>query len=929
MLDVLAYLSANEQYDSMVDTLTNDVSDSGEGSHLAGIPEAVIVPMESGEQSNESDGVIHDIFKRQDAEEETEKEAIAAEPEDSVTAEPSGMDDLTTGDSNDDTQIEEESPDEEQDTTDVDIAVEQFNAKNQSIVTPHNTKDSTMLNVAAYTVSNENIDEIIPSPLVQGDNPVIEQELPGDDLGDLPLIEESVVLPPHLDPAPMDPLAGDIVQEAVIAENLETEAGQLMGASIALEGYAQLLKASGPNLTRQSAAFMAVGMRRANRLIPGVSLGMEDEDSGTQVMAMQKSSVDEKGLGDKIKDLAGKIWEWMKTQYARLKELWEKAKSFFNKDKEKAVYLIAAGEAIKSGDLSKVKGLQSPGGLRTIKVLEGLPSTGKLDPAKSITLPAALAVYVLKGDKFGLVAKNGHDAQAEYINDAAAFTKAVNAYVSTLNPEESTADDVTSHVEGLLKQHMGKAKTYTVMGGFTIERTAEGVLEINDPQTADSAVEIPLPSMDEIIAFLKTVGDDSAGSAAFDAYLDAGAALMSNNAFARPEIKALAPALVDVFRKSGVDKSVQAINTYVTKATTRAVAACDFLIAAHAGESGTISQEDFENLPAVAPQHNTLGARAGSAIKAGWQKAKEFFRRIWEQIRNWVTSMWERIFGNEKKVDILLLTNAAIPDEGGMPSGEPLALPPGTGLKSVAAAKALSGPTTTGETPVEVVPEPVADTGTSLPKGHIYTDALKKLKLGSGYAFEPSIEESLINWFTRSYNPAVIKMWRDITSMANSNFDVANFDSWGQTLTEMAAKVMANAPVGEIPGGESLILNTGTIAFSFSRDGSTESEPVKALNKRQIDQILARQKRAFQGLALAQKATDEQNRLHEQFSQVIERLVNSSDETKASQYSAFYTTVNRLMCNTAVRQLASTINSRFTARTDVMDEMIASRAKRG
>ncbi|QBJ02634.1 internal head protein [Pseudomonas phage Psa21] len=793
-----------------------------------------------------------------------------------------------------------------------------------------------MLNLGTYIPSNENFDDAIPSPLVDGDVPVTTAPVVEPvDTAPLPVEEFTVELPAVLDPTPLQPLEGSIIQEEVIAANLDAEAGQLMGAQVALEGYSKLLRGAGSNMTRQSAAFMAVGMQRANRILGVTSLGLESENSGSQVMAMQKASVDKEGLGGKLKEVAAKVWEWIKEKYAQLKGLAGKLRALFNKDKEKAIYLLAVSDAVESGNPGKIKALEAPAGLRAAQVL-ALESEGSKDKPvapKTISLPASVARYVVSNGKITLTSTTGQDVLKKYMTDAVALTRAINTAVSSMD-QSTTVEEATDIVSELIKKHMATGTERTqLLGNVYAVRTPEGVLVIEGEESDDDIGTAELPPLSEVNAYLKTyiTGEEPYAKELEEVY-NSGSEIMSNKAFADPHVRQLGEAIFRLFRSSGVNDSITKVNEQIAKAHSAAIVACDHIIAAYGGVSNTISQEDYEALPSralsVVPGQSG-GDGIGASIKAGWAKTKEFFAKLWEQFRNWISKLWERIFGTEKKVDMLLLTNEAIPDEGQAPSGEPLALPPGTGLKSVAAAKSLTGPSAPGETPAEVVVEPVVDTGTALPKGFIYTDALKKLKLSSGYAFEPTIEETLISWFTTSYNPAVIKMWRDVTSMANSNFDVAAFDTWGKVLTDMAAKVMAGAPVGEIPGGQSLVLNEGTIAFSFGGGNGTESEPVKALNKRQIAQILARQKRAYRGLELARSATDEQNRLHEQFSQVIERLINSADETKASQYSAFYTTVNQLLSNTAVRQLATTIGSRFDARTTVMDEMIAARAKRG
>jgi hypothetical protein len=804
-----------------------------------------------------------------------------------------------------------------------------------------------MLNLSTYIPSLEEFEEV-PSPLMDGDvAPVVE----GGIVGQLPTegfpVEQSVVeLPPALDPTPLQPLEAGIIQEEVIAENLDAEAGQLMGAQIALEGYSKLLRSAGKNMTRQSAAFMAVGMQRANRILGVTALGLESDDSGTQVMAMQTSKVDEKGLGSKLKEVAGKIWEWLKQKWSQLVAFARKLSGNKEAEKQKVTFLIAATKPGKTAQL------EAPKGLKTAQVLDAIHGEEKRGKpvAKTIMLPAALAEGMVSNGKLDLnlatISQLRSKDGLDYVKDSVAMMKDLKEFMLKMT-KDTTPEEAADTVNDLAKKHMsGKSAKLVLPGGVGFERS-EGKITFTRSEPGES--EVTLPSLPEIAQYLEGLNkilneNDLQEEPAFDD-LEKMMQFFTGDEAEKADQRLRASGKSDedmdaINREIGkvlsalpLADNIKAIVTFMMAWRRAAVATMDHLIAAHGGMDGTISQEDYEALPSrglsVIPGQAGGKQGIGAAVKAAWAKTKEFFARLWAQFSEWVAKIWARIFGEEKKVDMLLLTNEAIPEEDGAPSGQPLALPPGTGLKSVAAAKSLSGPSAPGEAPVDVTPEPVVETSASLPAGFIYTDALKKLKLSSGYAFEPTIEESLITWFTGTYNPAVIKMWRDVTSMTNSNFDVGAFDAWGKVLTDMAAKVMAGAPVGEIPGGQSLVLNEGTIAFSFGGGSGTDSEPVKALNKRQIAQILARQKRAFRGLELAQKSTDEQNRLHEQFSQVIERLIDSADEAKGQEYSAFYTAVNRLMCNTAVRQLATTIGSRFTARTDVMDEMIAARAKRG
>lgn len=157
MIKVRAYLPAFEQFNSIVDTVENDVTDLGEQAHSLGIPEAVIVPMETSEQSNEGDKVIHDIFERQDEEEEKDKELVKEgeeentggdtddfstadstddESEISENGDDDNAEDFSTGDSTETTQVEdepaentvedEETDDDEKEIEEVNFAVESY-----------------------------------------------------------------------------------------------------------------------------------------------------------------------------------------------------------------------------------------------------------------------------------------------------------------------------------------------------------------------------------------------------------------------------------------------------------------------------------------------------------------------------------------------------------------------------------------------------------------------------------------------------------------------------------------------------------------------------------------------------------------------------------------------------------------------------------
>lgn len=110
MLNVRAYLSSNESYDSLPESLTADITIDGDNSYIAGIPEELIQPVENSEQSNEDDGVIQDDNQAMNE----KREAVAESEKDS-----SEETEENQGDSTEDNQAEaeeEKKPDEEGDT---------------------------------------------------------------------------------------------------------------------------------------------------------------------------------------------------------------------------------------------------------------------------------------------------------------------------------------------------------------------------------------------------------------------------------------------------------------------------------------------------------------------------------------------------------------------------------------------------------------------------------------------------------------------------------------------------------------------------------------------------------------------------------------------------------------------------------------------
>jgi hypothetical protein len=73
MLNVRAYLPSMEDFDSLPDTLRDDITTDGENTYVAGIPEELIKPAEGSEQGNEDDGVITNMLQKQKKAEDTEE----------------------------------------------------------------------------------------------------------------------------------------------------------------------------------------------------------------------------------------------------------------------------------------------------------------------------------------------------------------------------------------------------------------------------------------------------------------------------------------------------------------------------------------------------------------------------------------------------------------------------------------------------------------------------------------------------------------------------------------------------------------------------------------------------------------------------------------------------------------------------------------
>lgn len=973
------YLSSLEHFDSLPDTLTDGITTDGENSYVAGIPEAVIKPMENSEQSNESDGTIvndnqamnekkETVEKSEDdgsttdtetnqgdstedtqveSEQETEAEDVSDESENEQTTEDSpeaedGLDD-------------EESGEDEDESTDVQYSVEHHgsNARNSNqSCSPTPPRNHAMLNVKAYVPSMEEFDDV-PSPLIDGDapavidSPIAEPLAPVVAEGEVaPLpIEQVVELPPHLDPTPIQPLEGEVIQEEIIAEHADTEAGQLLGAQIALESYGKLLRSSGNNMTRQSAAFLAVGMRRADRLMPGVSLGLEDENSGTQVMAMQKANVDKEGLGSKIKAMGAKIWEWLKQKYQQLKGLWEKFRAA--KKKETTTYLIAAAKAVEKPTEQSIKALPAPPqGVQVAKamgsdvdvktVLEAIHGAQK--DSRSVQLPGGISGAVTRNGKLDLNFSQEHKLCYEflhqYLKDGTALLQEAKGILETASADKAV-DEIADRLSDAVKKTMAGKASKLELHGFTVTRDADGRVTFDDADDAGQ-IEVKLPSPQEIGRMLedkkKAIDeDDDVGMQLATKFMDLGEAMMQSGdrltaKLGESEVSAIESAVGKVLKDFAIADIMAEIVKRVVRLSTNVDRAADFFLSHHLGKGNTVSQEDYGNLPALAPQHNPGALRRGmNMAKDAWRKLREFMQRLWDQFTAWCQKLWAKIRGTETNTDVLLLTNSAAPDEPGAAPGPAPDLPTGTGMRSVQAVRLLTGPSAASGVP-DVVPEPVTPVDTGAPNGMVVLNEALEIALSNGIEVDPIWEETMVTWLIRHYIPTQAKIVRDLTSWAgSSNFD-GGITEWMHVIEGSMGQLWQGLPNGNVPGYRTIEPGDGT-KIRIRQEGMMGNPPaLKPLKRRQIDQALARQKKVLKALGGIEKFRVDAERQRTQLNAMLDRRVAAGVSEEA--VTGFYNHMETKIIQSSAAVVAGVITKMCDARNAVFDAMIVVRAKK-
>ncbi|MCY1413910.1 phiKZ-like phage internal head protein [compost metagenome] len=150
---------------------------------------------------------------------------------------------------------------------------------------------------------------------VEGEGPVIAEMAPIEASGQL------IIESPMDHDNTMDMMDQTIVESTALSNDLT----EVVEVQTALECYAKLLRQAGPDgITRQAAGFMRVGLEQFHNDghidLSGLIRSMEEMGDGDK-QHLLPSKVKSGGIGDKIKETAGKIWEW-------LKGLWEKSKTF-------------------------------------------------------------------------------------------------------------------------------------------------------------------------------------------------------------------------------------------------------------------------------------------------------------------------------------------------------------------------------------------------------------------------------------------------------------------------------------------------------------------------------------------------------------------------------------------------------------------------
>lgn len=157
------------------------------------------------------------------------------------------------------------------------------------------------------------MEPVVPAA-AEGEN-VIAEELPLEASGQL------IIDSPMDHDNTMEMMDGNLVEQTALSNDL----GEIVETHAALEAYSKLLRDAGRDgITRQAAGFLRVGLEQFHHDghidFSKEIASMEDmgEGSGEHI---KPARIGKDSLSSKLKEAAGKVWEW-------LKKIWGKSKQF-------------------------------------------------------------------------------------------------------------------------------------------------------------------------------------------------------------------------------------------------------------------------------------------------------------------------------------------------------------------------------------------------------------------------------------------------------------------------------------------------------------------------------------------------------------------------------------------------------------------------
>lgn len=295
----------------------------------------------------------------------------------------------------------------------------------------------------------------------------------------LPIIEEPVVAEVAPLPAGVEgePSIADSVQDAYVGQlivdsptdhdntmsmmdqtlveetAMRNDVGELVEAQVAMEAYAKLLKQAGPDgITRQAAGFLRVGLEQFHNdghIDFSKEIASMEEMGEGQKQHLLPSKIKSGGLGEKIKEIAKKLWEW-------LKGLWAKGKKFVEQLKTGVVQL---DRKLKKAQALAEKAGNKAGGEFTVPNPERIAIGNKVE----INFPNEMkAVAMMAGKVYP-------ERMVEFYNAIA--TTLANYDVASGDPADVMAQ--LEKAKGILED-VSSSKT-TLPGGVRLDVSEDGI----------------------------------------------------------------------------------------------------------------------------------------------------------------------------------------------------------------------------------------------------------------------------------------------------------------------------------------------------------------------------------------------------------------------------------------------------------------------